>query len=111
MSYHEGSNWQARKEDNNEPLYRNEKRNTSNATKNDVEKTAYNLLRDINLLLDQMPNGKEKTWKEIAKKVERFLEDNLSHSLLNKDQEVQGSDTTMLNQGDDPCNKNNSNHQ
>lgn len=26
MSYHEGSNWQARKEDNKEPLYKNEER-------------------------------------------------------------------------------------
>lgn len=38
--------------------------------------TAYNLIQDIDLLLDQMPHGKEKAWLEAERRIEIFLREN-----------------------------------
>lgn len=63
MSYHEGSNWQARKEDAGKPLY-------DNKPKKQIE-SPLDALRTIDLMFDQIGEGY--TIKQIAEYVRKTL--------------------------------------
>jgi hypothetical protein len=79
MSYHEGSNWQAKKEDEGKPLYDNRKQNTpSTSHQKEAGASAVEILQENNIKVSYAPDDGDLV-------ITKIIDDAIVNLVFNKD--------------------------